>query len=335
MMDGQKPGGDGNGIRGEEGMPKFTLPQIVTIAATLLAAVIGVGGYFLLNEWYSPDLRYEEGAYYRSEGEAITSLKLHNYGAKDAKDINITAQFLKPLVKDASTNDDAYPFTTTAGGKGQESVAGSIKRVAPDQTLWIYFSVENTSGLLVPPPGGFVHTITYEGGTGKKGQPVFFTRLVTASLYLVMITAIIFVGYVYPVRRVNKLRDKAIAEAAEEINQTGKATLKEVQEQVNDFRKDCQDKTRELEEKSDTILQKAEMAAEKALELKEEADQAAKRRDEARRETEEAIKKRDDARKELEDLKKEIIEWQQSKEAVQREPPERKQPGRKRKEENV
>src|SRR2546421_707830 len=88
---------------------KLTTSNIVTliggIGAMALTAVVGL---FVANS-NKPDLRYDEGQYYRAEEGTVVSLKLTNYGGSDAKDIVISTTFPKPLVKPPVTGDDTYP----------------------------------------------------------------------------------------------------------------------------------------------------------------------------------------------------------------------------------
>src|SRR5215475_12626904 len=81
-----------------KGMEKAHKRGLFTLIGGVGACILTLIGHVLIREWYSPDVRYEEGAYYRSGQEAIVSLKLHNYGGDGAKDIKISATFPKPLI---------------------------------------------------------------------------------------------------------------------------------------------------------------------------------------------------------------------------------------------
>src|SRR5262245_56485853 len=107
-----------------------------TLIGGIGACVLTLIGHVLIREWYSPDVRYEEEAYYRSGEEAITSLKLHNYGADGAKDITISVSFPKPITKFPVSSSEASPFIMMSSVPPkqhpmQQTVVGTIKRLAP------------------------------------------------------------------------------------------------------------------------------------------------------------------------------------------------------------
>jgi hypothetical protein len=158
----------------QDSKPTSKMP-IYTLIGGVGAAIVGVVCLFLLQQWNAPDVRYEEGAYYRPGDEAITSLKLHNFGHGDANDIVITATFPKPLAKQPASDSDAYPFEPTSLAQGQESVTGRLKRLAPDQTLYIYFTVKSLGRDIANHK--FVTDISYAGGLGTTGEPTLFKTL--------------------------------------------------------------------------------------------------------------------------------------------------------------
>ncbi len=137
-------------------------------------------------------LRYEEGQYYRSGGEAVVSLKLKNYGRSDAKDIIISTGFPKALVKPPTTSDDAYPCTVvTGGGKGEETVSVSVKRLVPDQTLYVYYVIADAKKAMAGDKASFVSGVTFEGGKGKAGEPIPLW-FILANVVMMAILAVMY-----------------------------------------------------------------------------------------------------------------------------------------------
>ncbi|MDA8136448.1 MAG: hypothetical protein M0T82_17660 [Desulfobacteraceae bacterium] len=93
-----------------------------TIGAVLLTAIIHIA----IREWYQPDVRYEEGSWYRAEQTAVGSLKLHNFGHSDATSIRISASFEEKIVN-ISTSDPAVNFNILSEGMNKNSVTGEIE----------------------------------------------------------------------------------------------------------------------------------------------------------------------------------------------------------------
>lgn len=154
---------------------------ITAFGAVIASAIIHIG----IREWYAPDIRYEEGSYYISGSTAITSLKLKNYGHSDAEDIIMTAKFDKPIIE-ISIDDRSLTFENISGGKGQSYVSGKISRLVPGQEIFIYFAIENSSSEL---PRGFLSQITFKGGKGKTGRPIWsslFSGLIVSLAYILL-----------------------------------------------------------------------------------------------------------------------------------------------------
>lgn len=93
----------------------LTRGEKMTLATTFGVAVFTIIAHIFIREWYQPDLRYEEGSYYRSGTAAVTSLKLHNYGHDDAAEISLSAHFPDSLT-DLSAGDEGTRLQVTAGG---------------------------------------------------------------------------------------------------------------------------------------------------------------------------------------------------------------------------
>lgn len=162
---------------------KITL--ITVFGAVIVTAIVHIG----IREWYAPDVRYEEGSYYISGATAVTSLKLKNYGHSDAEDIIMTAKFNKPLIE-ISIDDRSLVFTNISGGKGQSYVSGKISRLVPGQEIFIYFAIKNSSAEL---PKNFLTQLTFKGGKGKTGLPLWNFLFTMVGLSLGYIFLFIFV----------------------------------------------------------------------------------------------------------------------------------------------
>jgi hypothetical protein len=154
------------------------------------AAITGAVGIFigilgtLTTDWaFRPDVRYEEGAYYRTGKTAVTSLKLHNYGNRSSEDIRITADFSSPLVEPPTTSDENYPFERPlekGDPKGRTRAGGKISRLEPGQTLYVYFAIENTGS---EPSQHFIRQVISKNGLGQPGPPVPFWNVSSQNMY--------------------------------------------------------------------------------------------------------------------------------------------------------
>src|SRR4051794_24607235 len=99
-------------------MEKLTTSNCVTLVGGIGAAVLTASLHLLIFFYQKADVRYEEQPVYRSGGEAVCCLKVHNYGWSDAKDIVVSVTLPKPLVKPPTTNDETFPFQVTGGKAG-------------------------------------------------------------------------------------------------------------------------------------------------------------------------------------------------------------------------
>lgn len=140
---------------------RFILKNIVPI----VAAVITLGGTIFVYTYFKPDVRYEEGAYYRSGDRAITSLKLQNYGHADAEEIRVTVSFPDTIL-DVSTSDEGIPFSVKSGGNGSKAVSGIVQRLVPDESVYLYFAVKNPEG---PVPSSYEKFVA-DKGVVYKGE---------------------------------------------------------------------------------------------------------------------------------------------------------------------
>jgi hypothetical protein len=74
---------------------KLTTGHKVTILSVFGAAIISVILNIGVREYYSPDIRFEEGSYYISGSTAVASLRVKNYGHSDTEDIALETKFNK------------------------------------------------------------------------------------------------------------------------------------------------------------------------------------------------------------------------------------------------
>ncbi|MBY0523561.1 MAG: hypothetical protein K2R98_09175 [Gemmataceae bacterium] len=216
---------------------------ISKIAVPLVVAILSFVGGLIVPVFNRPDLRYEEGAYYRAGDTSVVSLKLENMGLQDADDITLQAEFPKPLAQAPQTNTESRPFVSPSAFKpGQEKVAGKIDRLVPGQVLYVYFTVQGDPGSLPQSRKSFVSEVTYKGGMGKTGRPF-------SPWNLVLLAAATAVGI-----GTGSLVSRYTLKTARSLTDQGKALLKDVQG---------------LHERADQKMKVAEQAAKEAAELQE------------------------------------------------------------------
>lgn len=140
---------------------------ICAFGAVILTGLILIG----IREWYAPDIRYEEGSFYISGKNAITSLNLKNYGHGDAEDIIISTHF-ENNINDISIDDKALEVKILNGGIGNKNAIIKIRRIVPDYAISIYFSIDYNQEVISKK--GFISNITYKGDKAKTGKPILF-----------------------------------------------------------------------------------------------------------------------------------------------------------------
>jgi hypothetical protein len=158
----------------QEVIMNLTKGQWVTIIAALGAVILTGVVHVGIREWYQPDVRYEEGSWYKSSGVSVGSLKLRNAGHSDAQNTRISASF-DEILSDIATSDPGVVFKITSGGIGQKTVTGVVERLVPDETIYIYFATNPSPLLGERKP--FVASINFDGGKGKTGTPLLTTIL--------------------------------------------------------------------------------------------------------------------------------------------------------------
>ena len=134
---------------------------VAVLLLTLIAHVV-------IREWYQADLRYELGGYYRSEGNAVTALKLQNHGRSAANIVRIAVGF-PSSIRTITTSDPMSPLEILEGGEGRREVLGRIDRVVPGQTLFVFFSVLDPGGPLTGAYESYVSGINFAGGEARSG----------------------------------------------------------------------------------------------------------------------------------------------------------------------
>jgi hypothetical protein len=151
---------------------------ILLIAVPIVAAMIAVIGEIYLKTHYRSELWYEQGSYYRSADQAIASLKIQNYGHADAEGIRIKVSFPDAILN-VTTGDEAIPFTITSGAIGSRTVGGTIPRLVPDESVYLYIAVKNPDGPIPSSYANFVSPkgIVYDGGIANEGQPSHWLSL--------------------------------------------------------------------------------------------------------------------------------------------------------------
>ena len=177
---------------------KITL--IGAFGAAILTGLIFIG----IREWYSPDIRYEEGPFYISGKNAITSLKLENNGHGDAEDVNITAHF-DNNINDISIDDKSLEIHKLGGGIGGKIAVIKISRIVPNYSVIIYFSIDNQPQEMNLLRKRFISNITYKGGIATTGKPVLFDILFLLSFTILFFIAISFITYRWVVPKILKL----------------------------------------------------------------------------------------------------------------------------------
>jgi hypothetical protein len=174
----------------------------VTIGVTLGAVILTAVFHICIREWYQPDIRYEEGSWYRSTGSAIGSLKLHNAGHSDAEDVQVIASFSEPIT-DIAVSDPGIIFRVISGGVDKKEVCGIISRIVPDETIYVYFVTKNPSLLRLSSP--FISHIKFKGGKGKTGKPYSLLMLILGGIVGAVVgTSMVVISYFFIMRQESK-----------------------------------------------------------------------------------------------------------------------------------
>jgi hypothetical protein len=178
---------------------RFVLKNIVPI----VAAVVAIVGNIFVHSYFTPDVRYQEGAYYRSGGRAITFLRLQNEGHADAEEIRVSASFPEPIA-DVTTSEEGLPFKVKSGGKGVKAVSGTIDRLVAGESVYVYFAIKNPEGPITESHRRFIapKAIVYKGGMAKQGHTYsFFDYVAAVGLGLgILYFLMLLMGYYWEYR---------------------------------------------------------------------------------------------------------------------------------------
>jgi hypothetical protein len=184
----------------------------------ILSAIIGVAGIIFVHTYFKPELWYEEGSYYRSGERAITSLRVQNYGHEDAEEIRISVSFPDTIL-DITTGEDAIPFTIGRGGIGSKAAWGTIGRLVPNESVYIYFAVKNPDGVIPASYNNFVvpRGIVYKSGMANEGKPSNW--LFVAVSWSITLLSLISSWYVFGMTVRQRLQINAEAKRITELQE--------------------------------------------------------------------------------------------------------------------
>jgi hypothetical protein len=189
----------------------LTRDDWVKLLVPLIGGVVILAplGQFFIREWYQPYIRYVTGSAYMSTNLAIYSVGLKNEGHADAENVTVKAAFPGSLV-DISTGETGTPFDLSAGGKGENAVIGSIKRLVPGEITTIYFITQPS--LRWSAQVDFIRGITFNGGQGKTGTP-WLPWVLWVLLPLVVFAVVAWVSIQYTQRWQQCKDDTQVCEA--------------------------------------------------------------------------------------------------------------------------
>jgi hypothetical protein len=197
-----------------------------------IALILAPFGQFLFWRVRQADVRYATGGAHLSSKLAVSSINLRNFGYSDAEEVTITALFTDPLI-DISAGPMGTQFDVTTGGIGDKRVIGTIKRLVPDESIYIYFITEPTSPLFEP--GQFIRGIRFIGGQGKTGMPVLF-QLLIGGFFLVL--AAVYIPLFFFGRKTRESSHNALCEViqmGQSTAQTG-GSEEQLRTRVEEFR---------------------------------------------------------------------------------------------------
>ena len=191
---------------------------VSTFGAVALSAVVHIG----IREWYQPDLRYETGGYYIFQDSAVTSLRITNHGHSDAETVVVVVNFGYPI-RDASIDSRAVVFNIMSGKIGDKDMTVGIKRLVPEQSVSIFFAIDHKGTPSQSLPTDFLTTLTFKGGTGKTGLPIFnpATLILLAVMLTYTLLFAIYVAYIMGKRKKHHERISEMIELALEAHNSG------------------------------------------------------------------------------------------------------------------
>lgn len=236
---------------------QFGWQHIWTNIVVIAAAIIGIVGMIFVNIYFKPDLWYEEGPYYRSGDRAIASLRIQNFGHDDAQEIRVSVVFPDTIL-DVTAGDDANPFVVKTGGIGSKVVTGTIHRLVPNESIYLYFAVKNPDG---PVPISFSKFaspsgIVYKGGMANEGKPSSWMLVLLLGAGWLLTIAAIFYSLIINTNTTRKIRSTVaeLADFREKVHQT-QEKLQQVQKMQEGLseRRDEREELRKMQRQPDNI----------------------------------------------------------------------------------
>jgi|GEM_PF-5842642 hypothetical protein len=182
----------------------LNLNNKVTLISAFGAAILSALLFIAIREWYSPDIRFEEGSFYILDKNAITYLKIVNYGHSDAEDVIINVKFINKI-NNIFINDKSLTINYLSGGVGSKDNIIKVDRIVPGYELFIYFSIDS-SAEFNNSSKKYISDIMFKGGRGKTGKPIWIPILFFTIGFIISGTIGIFVGFLTARRVITKVK---------------------------------------------------------------------------------------------------------------------------------
>jgi hypothetical protein len=216
------------------------------LAAVVLGTILAIVGYYVTK----PYIQYEEGQFYKTGNTAVASLRLENKGYRDAEEVIIQTAFTETII-DITSGDAVSPLTVTSGGKGFKFIVGTIPRVVPSQSTYVYFAIDNSSGGVGEGAQSFVKQVTFKGGKGSNQPPLWTTLPYIIVASLVGLAMSFFVGgYFNKSNELKAIRD-FVVEQTEKDKQFNKEWREQLDKQEADFKKQMAEDTERMKRENE------------------------------------------------------------------------------------
>jgi hypothetical protein len=190
----------------EKDCDKLTKAQKITVIVTIGVVFLGLLLQLLVRTWYSSDIRYERGTYYKLKEGAVVSCKLRNFGHKTANSIRVSVKFNSNI-----SDVQIAPFTKyiiLSGKIGEKELVIEIERIVPSSQVTIFYATQN----LQEEP--FIEKIEYDDNIAKTGKPVLWFLLLVLFGYA--LTPFLFRFILY--KRLDKKIDEFYKNIEEAVN---------------------------------------------------------------------------------------------------------------------
>jgi hypothetical protein len=211
---------------------KVTLISAFGVAILTILFHIGYRAYF------QPDLRYEIGSYYITGSNAITYLKLQNYGQQNAENIAFNTEF-DSVITDISTDNSLYTLTIISGGKTTNKLTAKLSDLPPKEAVTIYLAIDNKNVFIDRLKRNFLKSISYKNGVAKTGKPEWLKIIFGIMIATVINGGMFFIGH-----RIEKKKNKKYYQQIEAIiklaanAKKSNLTYEEYKSKVTQFLKD-------------------------------------------------------------------------------------------------